>query len=147
MKSPKTLKTEKSPQASPPPSETQESNTKPQIASREEVIEAISAAGLDEFVEYIRSPWKMLWPNFVAGIARGVGALVGAALVIALIGWVLSKMITLPVIGATLEPYVTEVQKEINKYTESTNYKSHFESMETLLREIRDEMRQQNARP
>ncbi len=42
----------------------------------EGVIDAIEAAGLEEFIEYIRSPWKMLWPNFVAGVARGFGALV-----------------------------------------------------------------------
>lgn len=37
----------------------------------EGLIDAIQAAGIDEFIEYIRSPWKMLWPNFVAGVARG----------------------------------------------------------------------------
>ena len=36
----------------------------------EGLIDALEATGLDEFMEYIRSPWKMLWPNFVAGIAR-----------------------------------------------------------------------------
>ncbi len=39
------------------------------IAKREKIeglIDAIEGAGLDEFMEYIRSPWKMLWPNFVA---------------------------------------------------------------------------------
>lgn len=42
----------------------------------EGLIDAIGAMGLDEFMEYIRSPWKMLWPNFIAGVARGFGALV-----------------------------------------------------------------------
>jgi hypothetical protein len=37
----------------------------------EHLLDAIEASGLSEFMEYIRSPWKMLWPNFVAGIARG----------------------------------------------------------------------------
>jgi hypothetical protein len=32
----------------------------------EGLIDAIGSAGIDEFMEYIRSPWKMLWPNFVA---------------------------------------------------------------------------------
>ncbi len=51
----------------------------------EGIIDSIGAVGLDEFMEYIRSPWKMLWPNFVAGVARGFGALVGAAIVITLV--------------------------------------------------------------
>lgn len=102
------------------------------------LIEAIESSGLDEFMEYIRSPWKMFWTNLFAGIARWIGALVGAAIVIAIIGWILSSMINLPLIGAKIEPYIKEVQDEINKYTENTNYKENFKNMEKLLREIRD---------
>ena len=40
----------------------------------------------------------MLWPNFIAGIARGFGALVGASIVIGLIGWTLAVIIDLPLI-------------------------------------------------
>jgi hypothetical protein len=36
----------------------------------EALIHAIESAGIQEFSEYIRSPLKMLWPNFVAGVAR-----------------------------------------------------------------------------
>jgi hypothetical protein len=58
---------------------------KNEVDTVEGLIDAIEATGLEEFMEYIRSPWKMLWPNFIAGVARGVGALVGATIVIALI--------------------------------------------------------------
>ena len=40
--------------------------------SREELepvitlVNAIESLGLEEFIEYIRSPWRLLWPNFVA---------------------------------------------------------------------------------
>lgn len=37
-----------------------------EVDTIEGLIDAIEAAGLDEFMAYIRSPWKMLWPNFVA---------------------------------------------------------------------------------
>ena len=102
------------------------------------LIDAIGAAGLDEFIEYIRSPWKMLWPNFIAGIARWFGALVWATIVIGLVGWTLAIIIDLPLIWRRLEPYVHEVQTEFKKYTESTNYKQNFENMEKLLIEIRN---------
>lgn len=42
-----------------------------QINQIEGLIDAIGSSGLEEFMEYIQSPWKMLWPNFVAGVARG----------------------------------------------------------------------------
>lgn len=78
----------------------------------------------------------MLWPNFVAGVARGFGALVGATIVIALVGWLLTILIDLPLIGARIEPYVQEVQSEFRKYTEATNYRENFERMESSLESI-----------
>ena len=30
------------------------------------LVNAIESLGLEEFIEYIRSPWRLLWPNFVA---------------------------------------------------------------------------------
>lgn len=62
-----------------------ENRSEKEIENIEGLLDAIEASGLSEFIEYIRSPWKMLWPNFVAGVARGFGALVGATIVIALI--------------------------------------------------------------
>lgn len=119
--------------------------TEMQKKNLERLVESIESAGLDEFMEYIRSPWRMLWPNFVAGVARGIGALIGAALVIAIIGWILTQMISLPLIGKELEPYVSKVQAEITRYTESTNYNDNFENMEKTLLEIRDEIKRQNT--
>lgn len=39
------------------------------------IIRAINSLGFEEFIEYIKSPWRLILPNLVAGIARGVGAL------------------------------------------------------------------------
>jgi hypothetical protein len=80
----------------------------------------------------------MLWPNFIAGIARGFGALVGATIVIGLVGWSLAILIDLPLIGQKIEPYITHVQAEFKKYTEATNYNTKFDTMEKVLIEIRN---------
>lgn len=106
------------------------------------LIDAIEAAWIDEFIEYIRSPWKMLWPNFIAWVARGFGALVGATIVIALIWWLLSSLIDIPLIGKKIEPYVEQVQTEFKKYTEATNYRENFERMESTLNSIDDTLKQ-----
>lgn len=100
------------------------------------LIDAIGASGLEEFMEYIHSPWKMLWPNFVAWVARGFGALVWATIVIALVWWTLSTIIDLPLIGKKLEPYVEDIRTEFNKYTEANNYRPHFERIENTLQNI-----------
>jgi Domain of unknown function (DUF5665) len=116
-----------------------------QIDRLEWLIDAIQSMWLDEFIEYIRSPWKMLWPNFVAGIARGFGALVGATIVIGIIGWTLSTIIDLPLIGKWIEPSVEKVQHEFNKYTEATNYKESFTDLGSKLDAIRVELERDNA--
>lgn len=87
-------------------------------------------------MEYIRSPWKMLWPNLIAGVARGVGALLGAALVLTVIGWIFAVTIDLPLIGKRVEPYITKVQTELNTYIQQTNYKDEFKAMEFSLKQI-----------
>ncbi len=90
----------------------------------DQFIRAVENTGLEEFTDFIRKPWKMIWPNFVAGIFRGLGLLIGATIVITLISWSLTKIIDLPLIGKELEPYIEKVQTEFNKYKEATNYKS-----------------------
>ncbi len=117
-----------------------------QINQLEWLIDAIWSSWLDEFMDYIRSPWKMLWPNFVAWVARGFGALVGATIVIALIWWTLSTLIDLPLIGKKLAPYIENVQSEFSKYTESTNYRPHFERIETTLNSIDESLQKQEQR-
>ncbi len=105
------------------------------------LIDAIWAVWLEEFIEYIRSPWKMLWPNFIAWVARGFGALVGATIVIGLVGWSLAILIDLPLIGQRIEPYISHIQTEFKKYTEATNYNPKFDNMEKVLIEIRDSLK------
>ena len=122
-----------------------EHHTKKQVDNIEWLMDAIESVGLEEFMEYIRSPWKMLWPNFVAWVARGFWALVGATIVIALVGWILSTIIDLPLIGKKIEPYVENVQTEFRKYTEATNYKPDFEEIRDTLKDIRSELQNKNS--
>lgn len=116
------------------------------IEKVEWLIDAIEAAWLEEFMEYIRSPWKMLWPNIIAGVARGFWALVWATLVIALVGWLLSTIIDLPLIGKRLEPYVHNIQSEFSKFTEANNYRPNFDRIEKTLNSIDATLAQENAR-
>ncbi len=126
-----------------------EALTPEQINKVEGLIDAIGSSGLDEFMEYIHSPWKMLWPNFVAGIARWFWALVGVALVLAGIGWILAITVDLPLIGKRLEPYVERAQKDLNHYIEQTNYSDEFKSLDISLKSLDTTMKavEANTKP
>lgn len=105
-----------------------------QIAELRRLCENLGAVGLNEFLRYARSPWRVFLHNFLAGVARGFGTLVGASIVVALAGWLIAQFVDFPIVGQ----YFRKAQDELASYVEQTNYTDHFERMETLLEEIRD---------
>lgn len=63
------------------------------------LVKALEAKGFDDFIQYLRSPWRIVWSNLLAGIFRGLGILIGMTMIIGLIAWILSQLINFPVIG------------------------------------------------
>lgn len=113
--------------------------TKKDLEHIESILKAIESIGLEEFMEYIKSPWKLVLPNLVAGIARGFGAIIGATIVVAVITWSIAQLAVIPLIGS----YFGQAQKSIMEYAETTNYNTEFREMSSLLKEIRDELKKQ----
>lgn len=74
-------------------------------------------SGIPEFIDYIRSPWKVLWVNLLSGIARGVGIVIGMTIVIAFILWLLGKFVDFPLIGQ----YFQDLKETIEKFTAVKN--------------------------
>lgn len=66
-----------------------------------------------DYVYYLEHPRKMLWANFVGGLARGFGIAIGFTLLGALAIYVLNKIvqINLPYIGQFVSDIVEIVQK------------------------------------
>ena len=93
------------------------------------VLDALRSVGVEEFVAYMRSPWRMLWTNFIAGVVRGFSALVGASLLLGLLLWVLKFFVSLPLIGA----YANQVTHEIKQYAEESRYGDDFARLEHAL--------------
>ncbi len=63
------------------------------------VREIFETLGFNEFAEYLRKPWRIVWINFVAGISRGFGIVLGATVVLALFVWLLGLFIDFPLVG------------------------------------------------
>ncbi len=109
----------------------------PDNITEEKVIKTLQESGITDFVKYLRSPWRIFWSNLLAGISRGFGIILGMTVVLALAIWIISRLVDVPLIGE----YFQQAQNQITEYTESTNYKEEFQSMEELLREIRNSLR------
>jgi len=72
------------------------------------------AAHLSYYVTYLQHPWRMLWTNFISGVARGIGTAVGfsvlGALLIYLLRWLAYE--NLPVIGDFIAKIVQIVETQ-----------------------------------
>ena len=99
-----------------------------------EMLKAFEAAGLVEYMEYLKSGKRIMMTNFKAGVARGLGLTLGMSLVIAVIAWVVALLVDLPVVGE----YAQKVEQYMEEYRESTNYTDEFEEMSDILRQIDD---------
>lgn len=72
---------------------------------------------LVDYVYYLEHPRKMLFANFLGGLARGFGAAVGFTLLAALIIYILQWIVkwNLPVIGKFISDIVNIVERNLDK--------------------------------
>ena len=119
---------------------------------RDRVLSAIAAAPkarqerqvsleLEEYLLYLRSPWRMMWVNLVAGIYRGLGALLGASVVVASILWLLSVTGSFPLIGE----HMRTLHSQFSELIAEVSYTDDFERIEALLERIAVEMSDESS--
>jgi len=73
-------------------------------ALREAGLNYFRKKELEEFRNYLHSPWRIIWANFLAGTMRGLGFLLGAAIVLAVLGFILkSVLVNIPIVGDFFE--------------------------------------------
>ena len=81
-------------------------NDKKQTQS-ELLLERLDNAGLAEYVKLSQQTGKILWLNFLSGIARGLGFSIGATLVLAVVYKILARIISMNI------PYLTELLEQV----------------------------------
>lgn len=85
------------------------------IRKLQDAIAAFEKANLAEFIELFNRPARMLYLNFLAGVARGFGVAVGLTLVSALFVAMIVYLarLNLPVIGEFIAEIARIVQNEM----------------------------------
>ena len=76
-------------------------------AQTEHLLERLDNAGLAEYVKLSQQTGKILWLNFLSGIARGLGFSIGATLVLAVVYKTLARIISMNI------PYLTELLQQV----------------------------------
>jgi hypothetical protein len=74
-------------------------------------------ARIKDYICYLENPKKLLWSNFLAGLARGFGASIGFTLLAAIIVYLLQSVVrlNLPVIGKFISEIVNIVENNLRK--------------------------------
>lgn len=78
----------------------------------DQIGEALDKASYKDLIENYTTPRKRIIANFTAGLSRGLGLTVGTAIVLALLGWIMSWFVTIPVIGE----FISDLQHYIDAY-------------------------------
>ena len=108
----------------------------PKSSPDRELVKVFEAAGVVDFLEYLQSGKRMLWINFKAGVAKGVGVTVGMTFILGMLVWVLTMLVDLPLIGG----YFTDAKQYVTEYAENTNYKADFVLMTEQLQQINENL-------
>jgi len=106
----------------------------PKTTPEKELTKVLDAADVVDFLEYIQSGKRIMWLNFKAGIAKGLGITLGMTVVLGILIWVLTLLVDLPLVGE----YFKDAQTYVAEYAENTNYKADFDEMNRLLEEINE---------
>jgi hypothetical protein len=83
----------------------------------ERLLERIDNSGVSEFIRLSQNTRKILWLNFLSGIARGLGFTVGTAIVLAIMYRVVSELISMniPYLTEMLTNFIDMIQQHLTK--------------------------------
>ncbi len=98
------------------------------------------SAELEDFMRYLNSPWRIVWRNIIVGLARGLGAVFGATVIVALAIWVLKIFIDLPLIGQ----YAQQVRAKVDEVAQETRYSDDFRRLQRTMDSIDLRLQTQN---
>jgi len=106
----------------------------PKTTPDKELVKVFQAAGVVDYLEYLQSGKRIIWANFKAGVARGLGMTIGMTVILGIFIWVLTMLVDLPVVGE----YFEDAKQYITEYADNTNYKDEFQEMNQVLQEINE---------
>lgn len=77
------------------------------IKELDKLLQRLDNSGVHQYVKLSQRTGKILWLNFISGVARGLGFTVGTAIVLAIVYKILSTLISMNI------PYLTEMLLEL----------------------------------
>ena len=72
----------------------------------ERIAMRLEALRVADYMETLERPWKLIWTNLIAGIARGLGFAIGTTVILAILIAILTRIVEANI------PFITEWLKE-----------------------------------
>jgi len=85
-----------------------------QIQQLDALARRLDNSGIAEYVALSQRTGKILWLNFISGIAKGLGFSIGAGIVLAVLYKIVSYIISMNI------PYLTELLRQVAEIMNST---------------------------
>lgn len=84
----------------------------------QELCLSLERLQLTEYMRYLNDVWRLLWVNFISGVARGLGMAVGFTILGAVLVTIIQRITVdnLPGIGRFLADVVKLVQDNLGKH-------------------------------
>ncbi|WP_460273134.1 DUF5665 domain-containing protein [Celeribacter sp. ULVN23_4] len=68
-----------------------------------------------KFIRIHNSKLRMMWFQFLRGLAFGFGSVVGASIVVSIVGFMLNQMEVVPIIGDWAKQLASEIMSETQR--------------------------------
>lgn len=90
--------------------------TEREVRKMDKILEKIKRVELQEFTNYLSTPWRIFWANFLAGTARGLGFILGVAIVLTVTGFIVTKILSqIPIVGEFFQAVNLWIQNVVNE--------------------------------
>lgn len=83
------------------------------IRGLQKVAFILERMNLSEYISLMQNPRRLVFMNFVAGLSRGFGVVIGMTFLFAVFLFVLGHMVDLPLIGKYIAQLVHAVNEEL----------------------------------
>lgn len=79
----------------------------------------LERANLAEFMKLIQNPVRLIFLNFLSGLARGFGIAIGLTIIAGIFLWLLTRLasLNLPIIGKFIAELVRLVNQQLRLYS------------------------------
>ena len=79
----------------------------------ERLTDALEKINSHNFIRIYNSVWRLMWVNFLRGLAFGLGSVIGATFLVYVLVQILSQIEFIPILGDWALRLIAEVEKAL----------------------------------